>query len=801
MTTAQGQTPPSPTRIDRLARRARAAIFVEQGGPAIGRALGPLALLTAAHLFGLFATAPVVASAAALLAALAATGALLWRDRARLLLPTRDRALDRLEREARLDHDPLRALEDAAFAGDASLWSAHVDRQQAAAAKIRAFVPRPDLDGADPHGLRYAVFALLLIGLVAAGKDAGSRLAGAFFPRDPAAPMGVADLWIEPPAFTGKPPIQLLRGADPLPGKRAAIVAPAGSALVAQPASSLGVRLSMNGVAAKASPEEDGRRVRVLLEQSGEARLSARGRTARWRIDVIPDKPPLVALEGAPTATDDRRLEVKFVAADDYGLASAELHFSLVPDQKRALDEPDFDRDALAETRVIPIEDAGGASGPRRIRLDLQSDPWAGYDVTAVVVVADGAGQTATSLPERFTLPTRAFLDPLARAVVEQRRTLAVAPSTWRRAQTALNGLTLGPQHFFDEATDYLLLRTAMWRVRNEAARDPAKTVADLWPLALQLENEALDLAKQRLDAAKKELREALARGAPDSEIDRLTENLRAALQQFLAAMAQSGAPPNADAEPADETIDAADLDAMLNSIRDLARSGARGAAEQALKDLDDILDNLRMAGQSGSGSGGGSPGGSGQESPGAAAGAAGDLIGRERDLADKTYARGQGESAGAGDLADQQNAIRNDLAKLIERVDRDPAADPEGSASRALRSADAAMEEAASALRSGDLGAASAAMRRSIEKLREGAGEMAQAAGAAAKAAQGGGAPRRDPLGRPIGEGVGAGVDLPAQSDAQRAREIVEEIRRRLSTGGRSEEEIRYLERLLERF
>ena len=58
-----------------------------------------------------------------------------------------------------------------------------------------------------------------------------------------------------------------------------------------------------------------------------------------------------------------------------------------------------------------------------------------------------------------------------------------------------------------------------------------------------------------------------------------------------------------------------------------------------------------------------------------------------------------------------------------------------------------------------------------------------------------------RDPLGRPVGPDGGEGVDLPERMDAERAREVREELRRRLSEGGRSPEEIRYLERLLERF
>jgi hypothetical protein len=60
------------------------------------------------------------------------------------------------------------------------------------------------------------------------------------------------------------------------------------------------------------------------------------------------------------------------------------------------------------------------------------------------------------------------------------------------------------------------------------------------------------------------------------------------------------------------------------------------------------------------------------------------------------------------------------------------------------------------------------------------------------------------DPLGRPQrteGPDLGTSVKLPDEIDAQRAREILEELRRRLGERFRPELELQYLERLLRRF
>lgn len=57
------------------------------------------------------------------------------------------------------------------------------------------------------------------------------------------------------------------------------------------------------------------------------------------------------------------------------------------------------------------------------------------------------------------------------------------------------------------------------------------------------------------------------------------------------------------------------------------------------------------------------------------------------------------------------------------------------------------------------------------------------------------------DPFGRAIGEaGVGDDVTIPDASERQRAKDILDELRRRYEEAG-DEEEREYLERLLDRF
>ena len=67
----------------------------------------------------------------------------------------------------------------------------------------------------------------------------------------------------------------------------------------------------------------------------------------------------------------------------------------------------------------------------------------------------------------------------------------------------------------------------------------------------------------------------------------------------------------------------------------------------------------------------------------------------------------------------------------------------------------------------------------------------------------QNGDAPR-DPLGRPQrsqGPDLGTSVKVPDEIDRQRAREILEELRRRIGQQTRPSNELDYIERLLKRF
>ena len=800
---------------------ARTVLFWEQLWPAILPALAIPFIFAFVSLFDLWRALPAALHWAALIAGGAGFAALLYRNVRSIRFPSRRDGQARLERDGAVAHAALQALDDRPFADRAAaspLWRAHLEASAERARAARLAGVRADVAARDPWGLRFIALGLLAVAFIAGGKDAMTRLADGFDPGVRSGGRLVADLWIEPPAYAGRAPIYLLRAGAPLPADAAQVNAPEGSVLVAQVNGGGRVRMIYQTTdeifRGEFNRERKAARAEIAIGKSGLLRLRLAGKEGRWPIGVVSDEAPDVEFLTPPMRTDDARLHFAVAIEDDYGVAGAQLVMRLDPNQERPLDAPSLDAAALAQTRAVPLEGFAGQSGERAATLDLQAEPWAGLKVLAKVVVRDRAGQEGDTGEVSATLPERMFFNPVAKAVIEQRQTLAVAADNWRRAARSLDAMTLAPDIFYAEKpTDYLLLRSAFWRVmRPNDTYDDA--VEKFWPLALQLEDEALELARQRLEAAREALRQALERGASDDEIERPVEEMRQAMNDYLTALAQSGQSMDGAPPRNAQQLDQSDLDDMLDAIRDLSQQGANNAARQMLSDLENMLNNLRLS-QSGSGQGGqGSGQGRGQggegEQAGGAAGQAGELIGRQRELADDSFERGQsarnGGQENGDDLAAREGELGGDLDALMDSLEGDPGADPNGEAGRSLGRARSAMREAEGALAGDDFAAANDAMERAIANLREGAEALAREQ--RARQAQGRGegedgrrAPATDPLGRAAGQALGDGVEVPEESEAGRTRAVIDELRRRLGEPGRDGDEVDYLERLLERF
>lgn len=724
-------------------------------------------------------------------------------------------ALARIEAASGLRERELGGLEDRLPDGvDAEetrvLWAAHRRRLTARLGRLVSGWPHPDLGRRDRWALRPALGLLLFIGWFAASGDRLAPLVQAFSLGDATTAGDRLDAWIDPPAFTGQPAVVLTdeAGIGARPGETA-ISVPAGSRLVVRAAARAGdtaprlevvadpagavrpveteAKTGMPALDAGASER------RVTLGSDAEVRVLRDGReVARWRLTVVPDRPPTVVMTGPPTVQGNGGLRIGHETDDDWGVVSGEAQFALPPGGRALVEAPSF---------PLTLPPGRGHRGRGDTVRDLSGHPLAGARLMLRLSVRDAAGQEGSSPAVEVVLPQRRFRQPMARALVELRRRLALDAGERDMVSTALEGLSLAPERFALRPGVYLGLRQ-LARTVDAAGDDGAlREVLDgLWTMAQMLELGDVGQEAKALRAAQDALREALRSGASEQEIARLTQELKTALDAYLKARSEAAQrdPRRKPADGPGRSISKGDLDRMLDRIEKLGRTGSRDAAEQLLSELDDIVGNLQ-------------PESSAEGGESGPLDALSDLMRKQRKLMDDTH-RGEGGNAEA--LERQQRQLRKELGDLADQLKQGPrgsrggAPGPKGEggqpgtggAGDALGEADGAMGEAGDALKRGDGEGAVEGQGRALEAMRRGAralADQARAGEGGPGTGKGSGDGEDDPLGRPRAS-KGGKVAIPDEIDVERARRVLEDIRRRLADPQRPLMERDYLDRLL---
>jgi uncharacterized protein (TIGR02302 family) len=842
--------PPEPARdpdaVSRLQltqalQRAKFAIAWERAWPHLARLLCVAGLFLVVSWAGLWLVLPFIARAIGLgLFVLLALGALFPLLRFRW--PRREEALGRLDRAAGIRHRPATALTDTLATQDPvalALWQAQRERTLASIKRIRAGLPSPRLVFHDPWALRALVVVLMVATYVAAGDERMLRTEAAFDWNGVLAPANVrVDAWVTPPLYTGKPPIILSAankegaapGAAPLP-------VPAGSTLIVR---SSGGALDVvvagsvtEAVLAEQAPKGTNER-HFTISGDGTVHVRAPSGQPQWKFSAIADRAPSIALAKDPERQAHGSLQMSYKIEDDYGVIEAQAHFAVRPgDGSKADTEPRPLFDPPQFPLVLP--NARTRSGVGQTVKDLSENPYAGANVTLALTAKDEAGNEGRSEPFNMRLTERLFTKPLARALIEQRRILALDANQNGQVYTALDALMIAPELFTPEAGQYLGLFSVARQLEAAHSDDALReVVASLWALAVTIEDGNITDVDKALRAAQDALKQALERGASDEEIKKLTENLRAALDNFMRQLAeQMRNNPQALARPLDpntRVMRQQDLNNMIERMERLSRSGDKDAAKQLLEQLQQMLENLQMA----------QPGQSGDGDMEQALNELGDVIRKQQQLRDKTFKQGQDSrrdhmrgkqgDQSMGDLQQDQQGLRDRLKKLQQELakrgmgqgqkgqkgqqgeqgqDGDPQA---GDGADSLGDADSAMDDAGGKLGEGNADGAVDSQGRALEAMRKGAQSLAEAMQQGDGDGQGDGPGNRpgrqqsggnanDPLGRPL-HGREFGDDLtvkiPGEIDVQRARRILEELRRRLADPARPQIELDYLERLL---
>jgi len=323
-----------------------------------------------------------------------------------------------------------------------------------------------------------------------------------------------------------------------------------------------------------------------------------------------------------------------------------------------------------------------------------------------------------------------------------------------------------------------------------------------LWNAATRLDDGGLPAAERELDQARDDLERAIAEGASPAALAELVERYRQSLAAWLDVLARSGMETGEFAPEDADVIDGDDLADMVDALRDMAEGGDRDALARRLGELSSLLAEL------------GRP-----QSSGPADNAIArtlrevrELARRQRDLLDHSF-RKSGPAAedddppprparpSAADKAEARRAARaqTDLAEALKRLGGEAG----DLLPPALDDAGRMMAEAADSLDKGDWPLAADQQGEALRLLRDGAGELADRM-AAARGQGRGGLTVGDPLGRSR-QGTrhrdDGSTKVPAQAETRRAREILDEIRRRANDPARPSPELDYLRRVLRQY
>ncbi|WP_448950537.1 TIGR02302 family protein [Labrys neptuniae] len=852
--------------FETLVLRARLALLWERTWPLLALPLGIAGLFVALSWFDLFGVLSGLPRLVVFLVLLAAFIASLW-PLARLRAPDRDAVLQRIDHAIGLPHRPATARQDrlAQGGGDPlaeALWRRHLRQALEASRKVKLGVPSPGLPDRDRYGLRVGAILALVVAFFYAGSERLPRLVDALASpghdiaallsgRDSDQPGMRMDAWVTPPPYTQRAPLVLSQANQDAP-----ISVPQGSLLVVRLAGDqgaiIGAAAGTEEVPATATIDQEAdvveKRLKLVADATIDIRHGNGGRT-RFAFTVIPDRPPTIAFEGPVKPDGKGGMVFNYKVDDDYGAIAVESQ-SVLQTEGHPLYQP---------PRIALSPPAGHArSGTVNATRNLSADPLAGATVKMTLVARDDAGNEGRSEPQDVTLPQREFTNPLARALVEQRLKLALDANRAGEVKYALEALMIAPEDFTKDAGLYLGLRTARDRLDRANSDDAYRDAADyLWQIALAIEDGNGSLAERQLKAARQRLKDALARGASPEEIEKLTKELRQALNNFLQdyAKRKQQALKNGQ-KPGDRPvreITPEELSKLLDQLENSAKNGKKDDAEKLLSQLDDILNNLQNPedgvgqgdpsmqqmqqslndmgkmilrqqrlrdqtyrqnrpfspegengqGEEGQGKGAPRPGDEGMNGQGPGEQGQGDQGQDDQGQGDQGMGQGQqGQGGGQGEpsldgLKNRQQALRQQLEKMQKDLRESGAESPEslGEAGQAMRDAENQLGEQDGESAVNSQGRAIEALRKAAKNLSE---QMAQAR-KNAKGPQQGKNHSRDPLGRQMPSSPDDNADGSTEaSPSKRAGEVLKELRRRLADPNRPKGETDYLERLL---
>ncbi|MEP1229938.1 MAG: DUF4175 family protein [Litorimonas sp.] len=688
-------------KMARFTKTARVRLIWERYVPTLARALlASAAFLTTTYL-GVWERLGDPWRLIALIATLSYIAHGVWKALS-LTWPNASDARRRVEIDSGQSHRPLDTLDDRP-ALSKEVWPSHYQKALRQAEKITAPKGRPALANIDPYYLRYIAPAALIAASIYIAGFGTERLRYVMSPtwQSGINPSKVKfEAWIDPPAYTGRPPIYFKdRTEIDVPAGSEFVIRASGAKNITRPKLSHGLRSRFLPIKRLGTKSFEAR-TDITASTTAEWRIGTRRQS--WDLNVQPDLPPKIEIIDPPEADKRDRLAFTYALEDDYGvedlrLEMVELYDGLSP--QTAFDgDSEFAVIALSSSAVKKADKASAA-------VDLTKHILAGRKVIGRLVATDGRGQRAMSESVYFTVPDKIFIEPLAKAVAENRTLIMAAkgedyapeirrttadgywnqfepnqrmtraPESIQRAALLIEAVTDIPDRLFTDPTVYIGLRNVRAQLRYADSTDDLRGLPEtLWKIALRAEFGVLGTALEEMREAQEALAEGLARRAPQREIDTLFERYNQAVDAYTEELRRKAIEEGNFADedggggggtPPLESVD--EIQELLKLIEEANKVGDVEGARKALARLNELLEQLQIQlSKGGGGSGGDGGGGELSEEEQEALEDLAETIGEQRDLQDETRQaeRAEQDRENGNDTSESESLSPEELAQ-----------------------------------------------------------------------------------------------------------------------------------------
>ncbi|MGD9649174.1 MAG: DUF4175 domain-containing protein [Dongiaceae bacterium] len=773
-----------------LLLRAYAVLLIERLLPQLWPMLTGLLIFLGLAWINFFTWLPPLAHALMLAGFVTWLGMEIWIIHQYWRGPNLHDILRRIELASHLSHRPLSAANDKIFgpASAKTLWEWNKQRLRDQVAAWQAGLPRLSLAAEDPFALRALLVIFVVLAYVMADEEAVQRLQRAWLPPTPPASSLATSIavWVVPPSYTKLPNIVLA------PGKKTdgVIEIPAGSTLWAQVDGARHIPQIITDKKSQSLEALTQNNYQWHGDLPATATLQLRvgwQNLGSWPIKIISDLAPKIELLGKPRQTERANLRIDYKAEDDYGLEAITAEIG----------KPD-EEEKIILNLPAPVKKSPAAA--QTSFQDVAYHRWAGEEVRIRLIARDALNHVTATEFIPFILPKRQFDNSLARRLIGNREVLIDSPGKRNEVKNDLGAVLAEVKEIVGDVLATLGIRSSYGRL----AFDPAVSAVDetvplLWETALHIEDSGVSNAEAKLRRIEQALQEALAAGASPEAIEALLDQFDQALSEYLTNLAvESEKRGLFDLPPLDieaPSLGVNELERLMQRLRQLAMTGDRGQAQDLLSKLQSMMANLRSKPNA--------PLTPEQKRAMAALQAIQNVLRQQQGALDESAAvRAQNPAAwpeaSIGKAIRSQAEIKENLAKALKPL-QELIPLP-----NSFTEADGDMKLAIQDFQKKQTAAAFSHQQGAAEKLRQALQELMQqsnsGAGGAMRAAGG----KTDPLGRPIGGASSLdaqGIKIPEMQEMEKVQDVMDELHRRSGDVTRPSVEQDYIHRLLKRF